>query len=161
MKVSELLNEGMFVVKSKDGVEKRFKNADSAEAKAWKDSTSKKSTPKVAAYSDMYWEKKKDASNDRGFVTPWSIINGDTNAYDEIQRIVESQHGSGQTDWTIVREGGMKRDGTSCATAEVRVQFEYGPDDDMGVDEPTSDTQAILVARNPQKPKQIDFIKYI
>ena len=54
----------------------------------------------------------------------------------------------------------MKRDGTSCATRIVRIMFEYGPDDDMGVDEPTSDTQSIVVARNPKKPNQLDFIKY-
>lgn len=39
MKVSQLLTEGAFVVKSKDGVEKRFKNPDSPEAKAWKEKT--------------------------------------------------------------------------------------------------------------------------
>ena len=38
------LNEGMYVVKSKDGVEKRFKDADSADAKTWKSSTQKKAT---------------------------------------------------------------------------------------------------------------------
>lgn len=42
MKVSQLLTEGAFVVKSKDGVEKRFKNPDSPEAKAWKASLQQK-----------------------------------------------------------------------------------------------------------------------
>lgn len=44
MKVTQLLNEGMYVVKNRDGVEKRFKSADSADAKAWKDSSSAKPT---------------------------------------------------------------------------------------------------------------------
>lgn len=38
------VTEGMFVVKSKDGVEKRFKSADSADAKAWQNNNAKKKT---------------------------------------------------------------------------------------------------------------------
>jgi len=151
------VNEGMYVVKSKDGVEKRFRDADSAEAKAWKEKTAK--NIKLAVYSNAYWEKKEEDSDDYDFVTPWKKI-GDAEV-DAIEAIVRDQHGAGQTDWTFGKAGEMDREGTSCATRVIRVQFEYGPDDDMGVDEPVSDTQAILVGRNPKKPKQIDFIKYV
>lgn len=155
------MNEGMFVVKSKDGVEKRFKDTDSAEAKAWKEQTAKKTNVKLAVYSDAYWEKKEDDSDDRDFMTPWTKIGERGDDSDQIERLVKDQHGAGQTDWTLGKVGEMKREGTSCATRVVRIMFEYGPDDDMGVDEPTSDTQSILVARNPKKPKQLDFVNYV
>lgn len=157
MKITELF-EGMYVVKSKDGVEKRFKDADSAEAKAWKEKTAKNIKP--AVYSDAYWEKKEEESDDYDFVTPWKKIGNLNSDSDQIERLVRDQY-VGKTDWTLGRADEMKRDGTSCATRVVRVMFEYGPDDDMGVDEPVSDVQSILVARDPKKPKQIDFVKYV
>lgn len=158
--VKEELNEGMWVVKSSDGVEKRFKDVDSAEAKAWKSSSQKKSSNvKLAVYSDPYWEKKEDESSDSDFVSPWKKI-GDAES-DQIERLVKDQHGAGKTDWTLGKASETTRDGTTCATRVVRIMFEYGPGDDMGVDEPTSDTQSILVARNPKKPKQLDFVKYV
>lgn len=158
----ETLAEGKFVIKSKDGVEKRFASADSAEAKAWKDSTAKKPTAKVAAYSDLYWERKELDSKDHYFVAPWTRIGNGADDSDAIEKLVNSHHGdAGTTDWTIGRKGEMKRDGTSCATAEINIMFEYGPEDDVGVDDVVSDTETILIARNPQKPKQLDFIKFL
>ena len=156
----EGLNEGMYVIKSKDGVEKRFKDADSADAKAWKEKTAKKTNVKIALYSDAYWEKKESDSDDSNFLTPWKKIGEQDNDSDQIDRIVKDMHGAGKTDWTLGKVSEMKRDGTSCATRVVRVMFEYGPEDDMGVDEPTSDTQSIMIARDPKKPKQLDFINY-
>ena len=159
----EGLNEGMYVVKSKDGVEKRFKDADSIDAKAWKEKTAKKASVKLAAYSDAYWKKKEldaDGANSSDFTTPWKKIGEQGDDTDQIEKLVKDQHGGGKTDWTFGKSDEMKRDGTSCATRIVRIMFEYGPDDDMGVDEPTSDTQSIVVARNPKKPNQLDFIKY-
>ena len=157
------MNEGMYVVKSKDGIEKRFKDADSVDAKAWKEKTAKKTNVKLAVYSDAYWEKKEldaDGADNRDFTTPWTKIGEQGDDSDQIERIVKDHHGAGKTDWTFGKSNEMKRDGTSCATRVVRIMFEYGPDDDMGVDEPTSDTQSIVVARNPKKPNQLDFINY-
>ncbi len=159
--MKKALDEGMFVVKSADGVEKRFRDADSVEARAWKSSTAKKSNVKLAVYSDAYWEKKADDSEDMDYLTPWTKIGTTNDDNDAIERIVKDQHGAGTTDWTFGKAGEEKREGTSCATRVIRVMFEYGPEDDMGVDEPTSDVQSILVARNPKKPKQIDFVKYV
>lgn len=155
----ESMNEGMFVVKSKDGVEKRFPNAASAEAKAWKDSTRK--NVKVRAYSDQYWEDKDEASDDRNFITPKSKIRGDDSAASAIQRLAEKDHGNAVMDWTVADKGTMEREDTTCAVAQVRVTFKYDKDDDMGVDGSTSDVQSMLVARDPTKPHRIDFIKYV
>lgn len=154
----ESIQEGMYVVKNKDGVEKRFKDTDSDEAKAWKDSSSKKSTPKVVAYTDKYWEVKEGRP---GVVMPWKSLKYDEAATDAIQRLVELQFGTRNVDWTFGRASELTKEFTTCAAIEVRVTFEYGPDDDMGVDEPTSDSQTILVARNRENPKKIDFIKYL
>lgn len=155
------MNEGMFVVKSKDGIEKRFRDADSDEARAWKEKTAK--NIKLAVYSDAYWESKDDGER----LMPWDTIatawddSGTSSSTGQIERLVKDQHGAGKTDWTLGKSGEEKRDGTTCATRQVRIMFEYGPDDDMGVDELTSDTQVILIARNPKKPSQIDFVKYL
>jgi hypothetical protein len=49
MKINDLVAEGTFVVKSKDGVEKRFKSATSPEALEWKEKTVRK--PRAASPS--------------------------------------------------------------------------------------------------------------
>lgn len=46
--LERLLGEGVFVVKSLDGVEKRFKDANSPEAIEWKNKEAKKRKPTVA-----------------------------------------------------------------------------------------------------------------
>ena len=156
MKVQDLF-EGAFVVKSKDGVEKRFKDADSVEAKQWKETTAKKSKPKAAAYSDKYWNDKAEANPDR--VIPSTPIGPDDG--EGIARVVDEVFNTPKTDWTFSGKGGLqKRDITTCAVRTLRVMFEYGPEDDMGVDEPAQDVQYIVVGRNPQNPKQIDFMGY-
>lgn len=68
MKIQELF-EGSFVVKNKDGKEKRFKDADSVEAKAFKVSSTKKASPEK--YSKQWWiaqEEKAMDNNDHSFV---------------------------------------------------------------------------------------------
>lgn len=47
------VNEGKFIVKNKDGEEKRFKDLNSAEAKAWKSSTSTKKIKKLLPKSTL------------------------------------------------------------------------------------------------------------
>lgn len=163
--VDESLNEGMYVIKNKDGKEKRFKNHESPEAQAWKASSSpKKTTVKLAVYSDAYWAKKEDDAHDKDdydYVTPWKPIKNDYAATDKINAVVEDQFNTEKIDWTLGKGGEMKREGTTCATIVVRVMYEYGPEDDMGVDEPVQDAQNILVARNPKKPTQLDFVQFV
>lgn len=157
--------KGMWVIKNKDGVEKRFKDDESPEAVAWKQSSSaKKSSVKLDVYSDAYWAKKEDAARDKDdydFVTPWKPIKGDFAATDKINAVVEEQFNTDKIDWTLGRESEIKREGTTCAAIVVRVMYEYGPEDDMGVKEPVQDAQNILIARNPKKPAQLDFVRYV
>ena len=148
------------VIKNKDGKEKRFPSGkeNSPEAIAWKNSSSKKSTVKLAAYSDAYWEKKEMESDDPSFKAPWDPIGPDDT--DEIAKIVKDHFSMETVDWEMLKKGETKRDGTSCATRVIRVMYEIGPEDDMGVDHRVQDAQNIIVARNPKKPKQIDFLAY-
>lgn len=161
----EGLNEGRYVIKNQDGKEKRFKDHTSPEAVAWKASSSpKKSTVKLAVYSDAYWAKKEDDAHDKDdydFVTPWKPIKNDYAATDKINSVVEGQFNTDKIDWTLGRASEIKREGTTCAAIVVRVMYEYGPEDDMGVDEPVQDAQNILIARNPKKPTQIDFVQFV
>lgn len=155
MKFADLLNEGMFVIKNKDGVEKRFKSADSAEAKAWKDSSTKK--VKVAVYSKKYWEDKEDADPDR--VVPWTKID----AYDsnnEITHIAKSEAGGTLEDWTIGRRYEKVVDGVPCAGIVVHMLISYSKDDDLGLESDVEETQNIGIRRDVKNPKKLVFDGY-
>jgi hypothetical protein len=147
----------MWVIKNKDGQEKRFKDDESPEAVAWKNSSSPKKAPKVALYSKEYWEKKED---DGAEILPWTRIKGDEAAVDKIENIVKDQFGNITYDWTLQGYGERDRDGVPCAITKVRVSYEIKPEDDLGVDKPTSDAQAIYVGRNPKNPKKLDFLGF-
>lgn len=159
--LSESLTEGMWVIKNKDGKEKRFKDMDSAAAKAWKASSSPQKEPKVKVekYSNEYWERIED--KDDGTVLPWTPIRDDDNAIAQIEAIVKDEFTFKNIDWNFNSKGGeQKRDGTICAVIYVRVAFKVTPEDDMGVDHIVDESQTIQVGRNPKKPTQIDFLKY-
>ena len=152
------VNEGWkVIVRNKDGKEKRFPSGqeNSPEALAWKNSSSKKSLP---AYSDAYWEKKKLESADPSFKTPWTPI--DLSDDDSIDKIVRDQFDMNNVEWAKMKKGETKRDGTRCATRVIRVTYEIGLEDDMGVDDRVQETQHIIVARNPKNPKKIDFLDH-
>ncbi len=155
MRVSEIINEGAYVVKNKDGAEKRFKDADSAEAKAWKESSSKKAKPEK--YSQEYWDAQADKMVRP---LPWTKLTTDYDVTNEITNIVKDQFGDIEFDWTFGQAGAKIRDGVECATVKVRVMYEIRPEHDLGVSKPTSDSQVITVGRNPKNPKKIDFLGY-
>jgi hypothetical protein len=155
----QIAGKGMWVIKNKDGKERRFKDDESPAAKAWKDSSSPKKPEKVPQYSDAYWERKEEQDPD--IVLPWSPIRGDDAAYDQIDAIVKDEFNMKTVDWTFSgKNGEQKRDGTSCAVQAVRVSYEVTPEDDLGVEHITSDSQTIYIARNPKKPSKIEFLKY-
>lgn len=158
--LSTTLFEGSYVVKNKDGKEKRFKDANSLPAREWKDSSSPKNAPKSAIYSDQYWDDKEYKADDYSFITPSKKIGDGPKDSDEIDKIVKDHYGTIKTDWTFGRAGETKTQGTSCATREVRVMFEVTPEDDMGVDETVQDAQTIVVVRDRQTPKKIKFLKF-
>lgn len=162
MKIKELLNEGMYVVKSKDGVEKRFKDANSAEAKAWAESTRKK--VKAEKYSQAWWEQKYSKyewENDDAF--PWSKISNEEVA-DQFDKIAKEQGFGRIEDWTVSGRTERKVEGVDTAIAVIRMTFSFGKEDDMGLDvedgERISDAEYIKLRRDTKNPKKLVFMGY-
>jgi hypothetical protein len=162
MKLHDLVEgiTGKWVIKNKDGKERRFKDKNSKEAQEWMNSSTPKKIPKVPTYDDQYWDDKERKANDHSFVTPSKKIGGVSTDSAEIDKIIKDHFGNIKTDWTFERAGEIKVEGTSCATRVVRVMFEVTPEDDMGVDSTVQDTQTIIVVRDRQTPTKIKFLKY-
>lgn len=167
------LVEGVYVVKSKDGVERRFKKADSPDALKWKETVAKKPTvPKekyTQAWWDFQWEKSLDkkglyAVDER--VYPWSDI--DKYELDsEILKPAFKEAGwdlKNIDDWSASSAQDVTIDGVTCSCIKIRVTFFYTKDDDLGLDiedgETVSDSQYILVARDPKNPTKLVFHNY-
>lgn len=113
----------------------------------------------IAAYSDAYWDKKEQESNDTNFVDPSSPI--DHQDGDQINSIVQNHFNMETVDWTFSGKGGSRKpQNTTLATRVIRVTYRTGPGDDLGVPDGTQDTEYIVVGRNYKKPKQIDFVDY-
>lgn len=162
MKIAELLNEGMYVVKSKDGVEKRFKDANSAEAKAWKDSTQKKTVTKFPKYGKVYWSRKADDYNYDGKL-PWSKIDS-MEVGDQFEKIAKEQGFGRVEDFHVTKRDEMNVDGVTVATVSVRMVFSFGKEDDLGLDvegdERVSDSQYIKLRRDTKHPEKLVFAGY-
>ena len=159
------VNEGMYVVKSKDGVEKRFKDADSAEAKAWKEKTAKKPVVPKEKYSAEWWEyhwNKDDGFSDKLF--PWTKLSRDTIDSKAIEAAVKDAGFMMKNvdDFTVGKAIDKKIGGVDCAGVIVRVSYSFTKDDDMGIDsdEPVSDAQSIYVVRDPKNPAKLIFAGY-
>lgn len=154
MKVQDLF-EGTWVIKNKDGKEKRFKDDTSPEAKAWASSSSPVKT-KVAAYSQKYWDRKKDESESYSDVFPSTKI-------DPQSKDIEGMPGFSHNvdDLHVQKRSTAEFNGVMCATADIRVVMAFDKDDDMGLDEPTSDAVYIRVRRDEKKPKTLVFVKYL
>lgn len=143
------LNEGAYVIKNKDGKEKRFKDSNSPEANAWASSSA---PAKLAKYSQEWW----DASDME--VVPSTPISGKDDV--EINRIVKSEF-TLTADWSLGKKSIVKRQDVDCAAILVRVSYEITPEDNLGVENTTEESQAILVARDPKKPNKLEFVKYL
>lgn len=147
--LQELLFEGAFVVLSRDGVEKRFKDDKSPAAKAWAETVVRKpkAEPKMTMPKIDMKLKPIDRENQRDI--------------DEIDKIVKDQmKGVKEYDWSLRKNTVVDRDGVKCAAATVRIAYEITPEDDMGVEEVTEDSVTIVVARNPKKPSKLEFVRY-
>ena len=160
------LSEGTFVIKSKDGVEKRFKNADSTEALDWKETVAKKKAAPVEKYTNEWWYKRQMASDDfRGVIIPAAKIdlgvsNGDLKIED-LEKMGEQLGFANVDDYHLVRHGYMNVDGyRGVATATIRVVAVYEPEDDIGVDETTSETYTVIVRRDVKDPKKFVFVRF-
>lgn len=158
------LKEGMFVVKNKDGKEKRFKDHNSAEAKAFKDSKAP-SKVKLAAYSAAYW-KSKDADPNFEGVVPWERIK-EHEVSDQFDGIARQQGLGRVEDWTISGgRGYVEADGIKqVASVTIRMMFSFGKEDDLGLDiegdERVSDSQYVKLRRDTKNPKKLVFAGYV
>jgi len=156
------VSEGMFVVKNKDGKEKRFKDDNSAEAKAWKQSSTKKSSVKLAAYSQAYWEYKEQNATS-SIVLPWDKIDP-TEIGDQFDRISAEQGFGRMDDFTVLGQSFGEVDGVKVRKVKVRMVFSFGKEDDLGLDvkndERISDVQTITLRRDTINPKKLVFAGY-
>lgn len=112
----------------------------------------------VAAYSDLYWDQKAQASDDANFLTPAEPI--DISDSDEIDKIVKSHFSMKKIDWEMKKRGVKKIEHTTVASRVIRVSYEVGPEDDLGIEQTVQDAEYIIVRRNPKKPKQLEFAGY-
>lgn len=158
--------KGMWVIKNKDGVEKRFKDDESPEAKAWKASSKPKKASPVPKekYSQEWWDYQEDKDPYSDKVYPGTKIDRDELTFDKLadafkdagyeERNVDDYHIQRATEKTIK--------GVRCAAYSLRVVYVYTKEDDIGVegDEPVSDSQVIYVARDSKNPKKFVFAGY-
>lgn len=159
MKIKELLSEGMYVVKSKDGVEKRFKDANSPEAKAWKESTRKKPSVKFPKYGKTYWERKEDDPEYEGKL-PWSKITIDDLV--GVHDMIKDQVGMDADDWSITSRAEKDVDGVPTAFAVLRVFGLYDKRDmglsiEDGEPETVEEVVNIRVHRDTKQPEKLVF----
>ena len=158
--------EGAFVIKSKDGVQKRFKNADSPEAIEWKNKVARPPKVKAERFTDEWWHKSASIVIPRSRIGQYDLFHGGLE-----KQLKDHFVSSAINDFYIVDRGFTNRDGTTCATAIVRVVYEFDMKD-MGYDDKTIaqsgnenglglESVTIKVARNRENPKKIDFLAYI
>lgn len=155
---------GVFIVKSKDGVEKRFRGVGPQNnlppaAHEWKESYAKKpAKEKHEKFSQGWWEAKEEADEDA--VMPWTKIKGHDLTDADLKRAFQDAGADNVDDWHIDSQGEKKIDGVFCATVKLRLHVTYTKDDDMGSDEDISDAVYITVNRDPKNPKKFVFHSY-
>jgi len=154
MKVTEILNEGAFIVKSKDGVEKRFKDADSVEAKAWQSSIQLKT--KFPKYGKVYWERQADNSNYTG-VLPWDKIQVQE-VEDQLEKIIKEGSFGSVEGYHLVKHGTMDVEGLNLATVTVHITQSFDKEDDAG--ERVLDTVNIKLRRDSKRPGKLIFAAF-
>lgn len=147
------LKEGLWVVKNKDGKEKRFKDANSAEARAWKQSESPKKAPKAAKYSQEWWD---DQDVD---VYPDTKITHDDDG--QVERLVKTEmHKMAPDDWTFAGHYTKKVDGVVVAGRIVRAGWMFARGDDLGLDHDTEHYENFGIVRDVKNPKKFIFDGY-
>lgn len=148
MKVFQLL-EGMWVIKNKDGAEKRFKDKDSQAAKDWKESNSKKKAADFPKYSTEWWEQSKAS------VVPWDPIRMGTSrgdlSHDMVKKAVRDTFGRVIFDFTdnTHKTGRTIVDGVRCATITVPVMVQHKMDG-----EEVEEMHKFTFIRDPKNPSK-------
>ena len=169
MKVNDLFEA--WVIKNKDGKEKRFKDANSPDAVAWKNSSSPKKAPKakLEKYSDAWWDEKNWTGDYDGVMPDKKITDLDL-SYGVLAKILKDESSNELNDFHVTSSGTMKVGNTTVATARVRVTYEFDMKD-MGYDDETISKSGnqdgrglesiyVKVRRDHQKPEKIIFAGY-
>jgi hypothetical protein len=165
MKINELLNEGMWVVKNKDGQEKRFKDSNSPDARAWVASSSKKpeKMEKMEKYSDAWWDDLHWTGKHEGPMPDSKIVAGPAGIMSEDIEKMDEAGIDAVEDFTITRNGRMMFGKTTCATADIRVLVSYDAKE-MGVEhdqERIEESVYIRVRRNEEDPRKFVFVSFV
>ena len=159
-----------WVIKNKDGKEKRFKNANSPEALTWKNSSSPKKEKKtLEKYSDAWWDEKNWTGDYEGVMPDKKITDLDLSA-GKLAAALKGEMTSEINDYHVMSGGTMKIGNTTVATARVRVTYEFDMKD-MGYDDETIansgnedgrglESVYVKVRRDPKKPENIVFVGY-
>jgi hypothetical protein len=158
--------KGMWVIKNKDGVEKRFKDDESPEAKAWKSSNTAKRPSAVPKekFSKEWWEYQEDNKTFEK-IMPWTKIDKYDLDSASLKDAFESAGWKEKNvdDWSVIGRGTeINIKGVPCAAVEIRVVYVFTKDDDMGIegDEPVSDSGTFFAARSPKDPKKYIFARH-
>lgn len=160
MKVSQLfessLSEGMWVIKNKDGAEKRFKDKDSQAAKDWKESSTKKKAADFPKYSAEWWRAARDKDILR--LVPWTPIEtghrrGDLD-YDDVKKAVRETFGRVVFDFTdsAHKQGKIEKDGVQCATLTVPVRVQHKIDGSE-----VEEQHKFMFVRDPKNPSKFTY----
>jgi hypothetical protein len=162
MKIKELLSEGMWVVKNKDGKERRFKDSNSPDARAWAASFSKK-PEKMEKYSDAWWNDQHWYGKLTGPMPDSKIVAGPEGIMSEDIEKMDEVGIDAVEDFTITRNGRMMVGKTTCATADIRVLVSYDAKE-MGVEhdqERIEESVYIRVRRNEEDPRKFVFVSFV
>lgn len=152
MKISELL-EAAWVIKNKDGKEKRFKDSNSPEAKAWAASSAKLKTP---MYSKEWWDKKVASSYD--VIAPWESIHDGDIPSATIKAAVKDLYGSSAYDiMGTKRLADTTVDGVRCARIALNVMVLHTAADDLGIENDAEEIYKITFTRRIDDPKKFNY----
>jgi len=154
------LHEGSYIVKNKDGKEKRFKDSASIAASEWTNSSSPTKKPKAIKYSQDWWDDRNDEVLPNSPIDKYDL---DDKLADIFKNAIKFDH-KNIDHWTS--SGRLKKeiDGVQCLGTVVRVMYSFGADDDMGLDvkgdERLEDSVAFSVFRSPKNPSKFIFGEY-
>ena len=180
MLLPELLNliSEAWVIKNKDGREKRFKDKDSAEAKAWKASSNPPPKKKFALYTDEWWTAQMDKAMAKHgwnrYADHFGMMPDDPidthDSYEELLAIFKRSNG----DWDIndlhtIKHHQVVVDGTTCAAVTLQITYEYDlrdlgiPDDDEsfvahGNDGVGIESATMTVRRDRKTPSKLVLV---
>lgn len=150
------LAEGVFIVKNKDGKEKRFKDANSDEALAWKESSSKKATVKkatVAKFSQEWWDAR-----DSGTFPDDKI---DFDADGQVVSLIGKATHREPDDWSFGKHYTKIVDGVRVAGRVVRAGWMITKDDDLGVQDEVENYENFGIVRDVKNPEKFVFDGYL